>query len=303
MTTTVKIIADSVSPSGHRLTTFLLRYQRFIHAEFMTHKKISRNASSSRAIPSAKIIEDILVDPAMPSFWGKNQPGMQAREELDPENKLYAAAHWLDARDAVIANVKGLLELGVHKQTANRMLEPWMHINVLATATDWANFYELRCHPDAQPEFQELAGLMREAQLYVQPNILQPGEWHLPFADDGETRQQAVRFLMHNRITRDMPREEEIINLLRKVSTARCARTSYLLHDGKPSTVAEDLALHDKLVVATPLHASPAEHQATPDVLVKDDYSDRRWAEPALHGNLTGWQQHRKMLPGEFIPG
>lgn len=301
MTITVKIIADSVSPQGQRLTTFLLRYPRFIHAEFMTHKKISRNASSSRAIPSAKIIEDILVDPAMPVYWGKNMPGMQAREELDPENKLYASAHWLDARDAVIANVRGMLELGLHKQIANRALEPWMHINVLATGTDWAHIYDLRCHPDAQPEFQELGGLMRHGQSINQPNVLQPGEWHLPFADDAETRDQARRFLMHNRITRDLPGEQEIVNLLRKVSTARSARTSYLLHDGKASTVAEDLALHDKLVVSKPLHASPAEHQATPDELSNAPFLKYKHEE--LHGNLTGWIQHRKMLPGEFMPG
>jgi len=321
MTTTVKIIADSVNPYGQRLTTFQLRYPRFIHAEELTHrilssqpemviyeaipdglmydKNLSRNASSSRAIPVNKLLEDVQRDPAMPIYWGKNQPGMQAREELDPEKKLLASCHWLDALDDVIVHVKELIELGLHKQIANRLLETWAHINVVVTATNYANFFALRSHPDAQPEIKELSDLMMHAMSINNPRVLQVGEWHLPYADDGETRQQTIKYIMHDRIIRSMPTEEEIVNVLRKVSTARCARTSYLTHDGRPTLVHEDVALHDKLVVSEPLHASPAEHQASPDHKNEED----QWISPELHGNFAGWIQHRKMLPSEFIAG
>lgn len=320
MTTTVKIIADSVSIHGQRLTTFQLRYPRIIHAEELTHRilssqpelvfceaipdglmydrNLSRNASSSRAIPVNRIIEDIQRDPAIPVYWGKNQPGMQAREELSAEDKLYAAAHWLDAMDASIRHVKALVELGVHKQTANRLLEPWAHINVVVTATDFANFYTLRSHPDAQPEIKELSDLMQHAQLCSDPYVLDVGEWHLPYVE-AEDITEAYRYLKINRITRDEPGKAEIAHLLRKVSTARCARVSYLTHDGRKTGLLEDIELHNKLVVATPLHASPAEHQASPDG--KDE--DGNWLSPELHGNLTGFLQYRKMLPGEFVAG
>lgn len=302
MTITVKMIADSISGFGQRITTMQLRYPRFIHAEFMTHRVFSRNASSSRAIPVAKIIEDIQKDPAIPVHWGANQPGMQAREELNAEGKLIASLHWLDAMDKVILEVKELTKLGLHKQVANRLLEPWSHINVVVTATSFANFFALRCHPDAQPEIKQLAETMEHAMLLSQPRLLSPGEWHLPYADDSETYTAAMRYGQHGRITRDMPGREEINGVLRKVSTGRCARVSYLTHDGRPTTVEEDVDLHNKLVVAVPLHASPAEHQATPDEGIQSGFKIQ-WLHPQDHGNFVGWRQYRKMLPGEFVAG
>lgn len=297
------MIADSISSAGQRLTTLQLRYPRFIHAEFMTHRVFSRNASSSRAIPVAKIIDDIKKDPAIPVHWGANQPGMQAREELNPEARLLASCHWLDAMDKVIAEVEALIEIGLHKQVANRLLEPWSHINVVVTSTQWANFFALRCHPDAQPEIQELAQIMEHAMQLSTPKLLGPGEWHLPYADDSETFVQAQRYCQEGRITRDMPSRDEINNVLRKVSTARCARTSYLTHDGRKTVASEDVDLHNKLVVAEPLHASPAEHQACPDMLISAAEPSLGYTSPELHGNLTGWCQYRKMLPREFVAG
>ena len=301
MTITVKTIADSISPTGHRITTLQLRYPRFIHAEFMTHRAFSRNASSSRAIPVAKIIEDIQKDPAMPVHWGANQSGMQAREELDAEGKLLASMHWLDARDRVIEEVKQMLALGLHKQVANRALEPWSHINVVVTSTSWANFFALRCHPDAQPEIQQLAQTMEHALLLSSPRLLAPGEWHLPYADDSDSFVQAQQHFRSIHPTVHTPNQQEITNILRKVSTARCARVSYLTHDGRKTTVDEDIDLHNKLVVAQPLHASPAEHQATPDRQIGAEKPF--WLQPELHGNFVGWIQHRKMLPHEFVAG
>jgi len=185
MTITAKIIADSVSPDGVRITTMQLRYPRFIHAEFLTHRMFSRNASSSRAIPVERLIADIEADHAMPVYWGKNQKGMQAREECDGRVKSWefgpspsefgggmswtAEEAWHFARDNAIKMARAFHEAGYHKQIVNRLLEPFSHINVLVTATDWANFYALRRHEDAQPEMKALADAMWEAQQASEP--------------------------------------------------------------------------------------------------------------------------------------
>jgi hypothetical protein len=323
MTITVRVIADSISPAGQRLTTFQLRYPRFIHAEELTHrilsstpeaviyealtdglmydKDLSRNASSSRAIPVNRMIEDIQRDPVVPIHWGANQPGMQAHQELDPEGKLLASCHWLDALDEVIVHVKALVALGLHKQIANRLLEPWAHINVVCTATSYANFFALRSHEDAQPEIKELSDLMQHGMLLSVPRRLEVGEWHLPYVE-AEDWTQAVQYLQGVNGSYAMPRKEEIYAVLRKVSTARNARVSYLTHDGRKTTLLEDIELHNKLVVAEPLHASPAEHVATPDRWLEGE-KHGYWEHEDLHGNLVGWQQYRKLLPSEFVAG
>ena len=310
MTITVKIIADSVAPSGKRLTTMLLRYPRFIHAELMTHRTFSRNASSSRAIPVKKIIADIMADPAMPMHWGKNIPGMQAHEQIDePINigngvlggnyfsSIEKKKAWLLARDACIQTAIAFDNAGYHKQIVNRLLEPWSHISVLVTATEWNNFFHLRCHEDAQPEIRILADMMKLEMLNSTPNKLVPGQWHMPFITPDDVI-NVQNILKTNRITRDEPKASEVTELLLHISTARCARTSYLLHDGTTPDIQKDLGLFERLVGSQPLHASPTEHQATPDEQIDDG-----WLNEDLHGNFNGWIQFRKSLPGEFYPG
>lgn len=302
MTITASIIADSISPAGKRLTTMQLRYPRFIHAEFMTHRVFSRNASSSRAIPVAKMIEDLRRDPAMPVYWGSNKPGMQAGDSLHGIDLDHVKATWLQGMDRAIGSAERMMELGLHKQIANRVLEPWAHINVVVTGTEWANFFKLRCHADAQPEIKVLAEAMEQAMQLSLPQLVQEGEWHLPYIQFDRDWAVASKHCQKGRITRDMPGKHEIYAVLRKVSTARCARVSYLTHDGRQTTVQEDIDLYHRLVVAEPLHASPAEHQATPDRWLEGE-KHGYWEHEELHGNLVGWQQHRKMLPGEHTPG
>jgi len=310
MTIEAKIILDSISQEEIRLTTFQLRYPRFIHAELMTHRVFSRNASSSRAIPVARMIEDLRRDPAMPIYWGSNKSGMQAGEELSEDEIDACKITWFDAMHNSIKYAEELIESGLHKQISNRILEPWAHINVVVTATEYENFFALRSHPDAQPEIKVLSDLMQEARANSTPKLLLPGEWHLPYItkEDWST----ARFLAKkDRITRDEPMYDELVEPLKLVSVARCARVSYLTHDGRQTTVEEDLALADKLIVATPLHASPAEHQATPDEwydFAKTSYggpasSDGSWGKSHLHGNLRGWIQYRKTLPNEYVQG
>lgn len=316
MTISVRVIADSINDSGNRITTFQLRYPRFIHAELMTHRKFSRNASSSRAIPVKRIIADIQEDPAIPMHWGKNVPGMQAHEQIDEPVQLPVLTDlnqslvgvskeqaWLIARDRVIKVAEGFDNAGYHKQIVNRLLEPWAHINVLVTSTEFKNFYHLRCHPDAQPEIEVLATQMRLAAQKSRPLLLAPGEWHLPYIRPDDS-QVAHDFLKKGRITRDEPSKKEIQELLLKVSAARCARVSYLLHSGRETSVDEDLILYAKLLGSAPLHASPAEHQATPDTKSYSvEYDDDAWDNEFLHGNFTGWIQYRKTLPFENVPG
>jgi thymidylate synthase ThyX len=280
MTITAKIITDSIS-NNIRLTTFQLRYPRFIHGEYMTHRVFSRNASSSRAIPVKKLISDIIEDTAMPIHWGKNRPGMQANEEhydllqINDEN-LSREEAWLKARDSAIEIATQFMHAGYHKQIVNRILEPFSHISVVCTATDFNNFFALRSHEDAQPEIKCLSDKMIEELANSIPNQLETGMWHLPYVLESENY---------------LPLETK-----RKISVARCARVSYLRHDGTTPDITKDVELHDVLVVSRPLHASPAEHQATPDTLTNNN-----WDNPAKHGNLRGYIQYRKTLPFEYV--
>lgn len=319
MTISAKIIehSRSVYHSNERvgpvpdLITFQLKYPRFIHAEVMTHRLFSRNASSSRAIPIWKMIENIQTDTAMPIHWGKHQPGMQADEEHDElvrgvcgeldmvENIIDGVsreAAWLYARDRAIEVASAFHEAGYHKQIVNRILEPFMHIDVIVTASGFDNFFWLRRHKDAQPEIKALADTMWEALQASTPRELAPGEWHLPYVTD-EERTRVTDLNMGNGNVGEQPffSEQDLI----KMSVARSARVSYLTHDGKNPDFEKDLALYDRLVGSEPLHASPAEHQATPDVPIWLE-NTTGWEHSHQSGNFdSGWIQYRKTLPGE----
>lgn len=265
-----RIIADSVSTSGSRLTTFVLRYPRFIHAEFMTHRTLSRNAASSRAIPVNKFIKDVLTTPAVPVYWGSNKPGMQAGDELVGWRLNLSKALWVLSGVAMCGVAKMFEWIGLHKQIANRILEPWFYIEVVCTGTDFGNLYNLRAHKDAQPEFRELALQMIEAQKESQPKLLESGQWHLPFITPFEL---------------DTYGEERC----RRMSVARCARVSYKNHDGSAPDLEKDLKLWKKLLDSG--HVSPFEHQASP---MLGPYE--------VSGNFHGWSQYRKLLPNENRP-
>lgn len=299
---TALIIADSISSEGIRLTTFQLRYWRPIHSELMTHRVFSRNAGSSRARPSAKIIEQVEQEPWGPVHWGLNQPGMQADTELSQVDILIAKDHWLDAALEAAYQAKRMVKLGVHKQIVNRLLEPFTYIDVLVTATDYANWFALRNHPDAQPEIAQLAQLMLKAQQDSTPKRLESGEWHLPYITSQDW-EAALLYCDINRITRDIPPYLEQLDVVRKISVARCARVSYKAFDGTVAPIEKDIELFNQLLVSEPLHASPAEHQATPDSYKSGNFDAGGWFNPHLHGNFRGWIQYRKMLPNEFVQG
>src|SRR5262249_604270 len=144
-----RILKDSIAPCGKRLVTWELTYPRFVHAELMTHRLFSRNSASSRAIPVERLVARVREDPALPQ-WGGKQAGMQAREELPPDLRLQAEELWLKARDLMLDVAGQLGALGLHKQLANRLIEPWMFITVIVSATEFDNWFHLRTHKDAQ---------------------------------------------------------------------------------------------------------------------------------------------------------
>jgi hypothetical protein len=276
-----KILADSISPHGVRLTTMELVYPRFIHAELMTHRVFSRNASSSRAIPTKRAIKMIRENPAVPASWRMNQPGMQGYEVASEKIALQAQWIWLDAMEDAIRHAERMDALGIHKQVVNRLTEPYAHIKVVLTSVYWENWNGLRNHHAADPTIEALAVAICDAREASKPTPLGYEEWHLPYVTATERRDLDIQTLL-------------------KVSAARCARVSYNNHDGSQSKVDADCLLHDRLLIDQPIHASPAEHQATPDYFhVSGLGGAGRWATPSKHGNLAGFIQYRKTLENE----
>lgn len=262
-----EILADSIGPSGKRLTTLVVTYPRFVHSELLTHRMFSRNSASSRAIPNEKLRERVTNDPAMPVWWGRNQSGMQAREELTGSARTAAEVLWLEARDEAMKVSNALAAVGLHKQLCNRLIEPWMGITVIISATEWNNFFKLRCHPDAQPEIRAAAEAMREAMTKSTPSGLMSGEYHLPLVRAEDWNNE--------------PEEHHV-----KLSVARCARVSYLTHDGRRDPKA-DFDLYERL--KTSGHWSPFEHAA------------RALETPDRIGNFVGWHQHRAEVDPSFV--
>ncbi|MFL5898758.1 MAG: FAD-dependent thymidylate synthase [Solirubrobacterales bacterium] len=298
-----KVLADSVSPAGHRLSTLEATFPRFVLAEFNTHRVFSRNSASSRAIPVAKQLRRVLDDPYVPIEFGSNKPGMQAGPALGGAERDAAEAEWLRARDDAVRHVLGLIAspetaagfeglheclaaaegslkeppadwLNVHKQVANRLLEPFMWHTVIVSSTGWENFFNLRCHPDAQPEIRLIATKMREALARSVPTRLDPDEWHLPLVGEAERE------------------EASSIEELAKISIGRCARVSYLTHAGSRDLSA-DVALYDRLLESG--HMSPMEHVARP--MTPSELERGEWS-----GNFQGWIAHRKLISGEANP-
>jgi thymidylate synthase ThyX len=243
-----RVLTDSVSPAGVRLITLEVRFPRFILSEFNTHRVFSRNSASSRAVPTKKMIERVLENPAMPVEWGVNKPGMSASDTIALDQEEEAKAEWLR-------------RFNIHKQVVNRVLEPFMWHTVIVTATEWSNFFELRLAENAQPEIRVAAQHMRRAMDESQPAPVAMSGWHLPLIQDDE---------------RALPIETQ-----KMVSAARCARVSYLTHDGKRD-IEKDIELFDRL--RSDRHMSPFEHVATPV------------AGEAFDANFRGWRQFRKEL-------
>ena len=257
--TSAKIIKDVVNTNtGDRWTCFHIKFPRFILAEINTHRMLSKVSASSRAIPVEKMLSKVEEDLFYPAFT-KNKKGMQSNEFVKSNNPNII---WEKAADKAVASAKFLLAEGIHKQNANRLLEPFIYHECLIAGTDWGNFFALRAHPDAQPEFQELAYKMLDK--YLKGEFLEHVSegWHGPFSD---------------KIPEDKFTSLEKINII----SARVARMSYANFNGEIN-FQDDLRLADKL--SSSCHMSPFEFVVSP----------LKTAE--RHGNLRGFIQARKAM-------
>lgn len=263
-----RIELDSVNEYGNRLTTFILTFPKMFLAEFNTHRMVSRNSASSRAMPTSKILNGITYNPVLPLRYLANQPGMQGGDHLNEETQEQCEEIILEMRDACMRGVQKLHSLGLHKQSANRYLEPWMYTTIIASATEWSNFFALRNHPMAQPEFHELARQMEMLYNTSTPKLLKYGEWHTPLIREDDPPMQIEKQL--------------------QVSVGRCARVSYLTHDGRRD-IEDDIRLFHRLADNFPMHSSPLEHVA--ESMTADHRS----------GNFVGWRQYRKYFSKENI--
>lgn len=309
-----KVIAQSISPDGTKITTMHFREWRPIHSELMTHKMLGKSAGSSRARPSKAIIDQVKNEPMMPVEWGKNEPGMKARTLLSAEDTEEAKYMWESAAMQAGIFAEYLEEIGAHKQIVNRLLEPFTYIDVLVTGTEWNNFFYLRDHEDADPSMRDLAIKTKKAMEEAVPTVLYPGEWHLPFIVP-EDWDWAREYAKSNFMFANGDSYNQTIAILRKISAARCARVSYKLFDGTTDHI-KDLKLFEDLIVSQPVHASPSEHQATPMARTKMNedqmFSPKYWQEGVTHVDrdgqfwsafFRGWVQFRKLIPNEHVPG
>jgi len=304
------LASQSTVPGAKPIYTIRGRYPRPIHGEVMTHRKFGRNARSSRAVPVMTMLLETTSIPFVPWHWHKNQPGMQGKVPLTPEEEKQAKIAWLRARDAAVEAVEVLFDkdgLNIHKQNPNRLLEPFAWIDVLITTTDIENFLWLRDHEDAEPHLRDWARLVKQAVDAAEIQTLEPGQWHLPYITADDIAHARMSF----GATLCGSHGDAINEFLRKLSAARCARISYKPFDGDAS-YEKELARYDLLVSSDRVHASPTEHQATPDVkhFFKDweyerakemgiDLDRLAWDKPHLHGNLDGYIQARKLIPNE----
>ena len=289
-----RIVADSVNKNGNRITTFELEYHRFIHSELMTHRLFSRNAMSSRAVPVSKMIEQVRNNPATPIHWGKNQAGMQADNVLMDKSLDNAKRQWRQSAIYAASQAEVMSNIGAHKQIVNRLLEPFQMMKTVLTATEFDNFFWLRCDPDAQPEIQELANCMFDAMRQSQPEVLESEQWHTPYVEHIFKGGKFESYCLADE-------EDNVIKLLteeeaKAISASCCAQVSYRTLN---NTYEKAMDIYSKLASGRKVHASPFEHVAKPmsdsphheNGVTHKDIVGNYWS-----GNFKGWIQLRQTL-------
>lgn len=297
------ILKDSIDIYGNRLTTFRLTYPRIILSEFNTHKMLSKNTSSSRAIPVKENIERILIDPFIPEDWVKNSRGMYSLENIAINSVETIESIWLESSNCARKYAKQLAENELHKQYANRILEPYMYVDTIVSGTDFDNFFHLRISSDAQPEIQFLANLMYKEYRYSKPTLLKYGQWHLPYIDTNFDSNGDIHYTVNNNLLD--------LDTAIKVSVSCCGQVSYRKLN---TSVEKALEIYDKFVSGDKVHASCLEHSATPfsDIeynarieakqLVKEkvnDITELDLDKFLYKRNFKGWTQYRTLVPNE----
>jgi hypothetical protein len=244
-------------------------------------------------------------------------------------------AEWLWARDMAVQAATNLNNCGVHyhpdgdtskltgdgvgltKQLCNRLLEPFMWHTAIISATDWDNFFALRCPRYYLPAPYEINreyfskkhmiadykknGFTATATMLESYNT---EEWLSINKGQGEIHIMALAEAIWDAINESTPNnleegewhipfnitgEEASRYALTetgriKIAVARCARVSYTIvgKEGKPDNYVKDIELYDRL--ATSGHFSPFEHVAY------NTEDDNRY------GNFKGWKQQRQIL-------
>lgn len=270
------------------LWTFELTYPRYIHSEFMTHRMFSRNASSSRAIPVAKVIQQVESNPVIPPKVYMNKAGMVGDVEADATDTVAFYNLWLDAATNAVKTANEMEKIGIHKQHINRILEPFQFIHVIVTATEWSNFFRLRLAHDAQPEMQELANAIYDEMdkyKYESFGYIAVGGYGSPCEIiSGDSTVVTLPYVTEEDISK--VGAENYITLM-KVSSARCARVSYNNHDGSKPDIEKDLKLFDLLSEGG--HMSPLEHTCIRNI------------EYVPSANLMGWESLRYLLENNKV--
>lgn len=241
-----EIITD-VFNGESRWTCFKVRYPRYIMAEVNTHRMLSRVSASSRAIPTAKLIERVRKDPFIPVHVGANQRGMSAEKEVSEETRERFLNQWKLAAGSACLSASAMESIGVHKQIVNRVLEPFLTVETLIAGTEWGNFFKLRASKEAQPEFACLAYKMLEEYNNSEPKEAEG--WSGPFMD------QMPHGVSHE--------EKKLI------AVARVARISYSNFSGEIN-IKDDLRLAEQL--KSNGHMSPFEFVVYPLVSGGEKY-------------------------------
>lgn len=272
-----KVIAHSEFENS-QLITLEIELHRFVLPEFNTHRSVSRNFQSSRAVPVKQMIEQVRNNPAMPVHWGLNEPGMVANSEIEGDSLYWAKQHWISAAKEAADYAEALGDCGVHKQLANRTLEPFMWTKGVATATlkGWEALLKLRLHKDAQPEIKALAEQIDLAIKNSSVAKLGEDDWHMPYFGDGYWLKGCGISL-----------QDALM-----ISSSCCGQISYRKRD---ESIEKAQKIYGMLNLPEngeykedPPHFSPTEHQAKAG---NGDFE--------LSGNFhteDSWMQYRKIL-------
>lgn len=263
-----RVIAHSITERGCELVTFQVRFPYIILNQVRTYGMLSYSVRSMRAVPTAKLIEEVESNPFVPKRWNERIKGMVAGAELSEKDQETALAIWLTARDEAVNAARSLDTLRAAKEHVNRLLTPfcWADAVITGTADELAWMINQRVANDAQPEFQELAWEMDRVWNKSTPEEKRNGDWHLPYVDSNEDFE-----------------DEPNSYMLRMMSAARCARVSYYPFDSDKTSQADDMRIAGQLLSGKP-HLSPFEHQATATTVRRH------------HGKLFGWLPNRLLM-------
>lgn len=301
-----EVILDSII-QGDRITCFRVTYPRIVHSEFLRHRMDSFCSASSRAIPLNRIIDQYFG--YIPDNWRKHQSGMQpiegnnifTDEELKDYTDLYKYIMNESEKIAKLLHKEGK---GLAKEQVNRLLEPYSYITHLVQTTEkgYKHFFDLRTDKHAQYEIRCIAEMMKDKYNKSYPL---KRKYHLPF-------------YQHEFVADSNP---DILKYL-KVSSARCARTSYYNHEGNMPSLEEDLKLSETLL--NDKHLSPFEFPVIDRFEAEEVFTDIKWFEfveqdrwwkkielkegfpitirKDLSGNLNNWKvvQFRKILEKQY---